>query len=147
MIDFNQLINTAIANGVELAVRDQLTPYILQLEEQAKVIGFLNAEIANLKAPVEVPVELSGEHIDHYIGEWMNNNRDAINDWVYDWVSCNGDEVFAAAEYHIDNRIESALEDYEFDTDSLANELLRRLDIDDKIRDFINCNVTVDISA
>lgn len=33
MIDFNQLINTAIANTIELAVREQLTPYILRIQE------------------------------------------------------------------------------------------------------------------
>ena len=178
MIDFNQLINTTIANVIELAVRDQLTPYILQLqnlddlvtqrqvllnqleqrvEDHAKVIGYLNAEIVNLKAPQ--PVEVSGERMDHYIGEWFTNNQGgiiesiadngtfsyAVDCAVADYISRNDADVFDSIEDRVDRRIESALEDFEFDMDDLADKVTHNIDFDEKISDFLRNSVTVSI--
>ena len=141
MIDLNQLINTAIANAIELAVREQLTPYIMQLqklddlmvqrqvlfnemehrlENQAKVIGFLNAELNNLKAP-------------------KATEKAQIEALISDYLQNNGDEIMDSIEDRVDRRIEHALEEFDFDTDNL--------DIDNKIRDYIDSNVSISIET
>ena len=80
-MDLNTIFSTAMNNAIELAVRDQLTPYILRIQELEERLESLANPITLIDDAVETymdrnPFDFSKieDDVDERIADFLKNN-------------------------------------------------------------------------
>lgn len=135
MLDLNQLINTAIANSIELAVREQLTPYILRLEElenavrsnNAYFIDKLDTYTNNVNSKLEETVCLA-------------TVRDIVNEVI-------SHDTPASTQIDPDTLAEAVSNALDDKMDAICERVAEDIDLHGAMRDFIKNEVTISLDT
>lgn len=92
MLDFNTLLNNAMHNAIELAVRDQLTPYIKRIEELENVALESAVVLLRGKLDSEKPgsTQIDPDTLAEAVSNALDDKMDSICERVVEDIDLHG---------------------------------------------------------
>lgn len=138
MLDLNQLINTAIANSIELAVREQLTPYILRIDEMERMVSACNVMCYETQKELYTYTSNVNSKLEETV--CLATVRDIVNEVI-------SHDTPASTQIDPDTLAEAVSNALDDKMDAICERVAKDIDLHGAMRDFIKNEVTISLDT